>query len=235
MKLFQVFCLSINLQNIVKYLLFCVHIAIGLQQLIVILHFHVFLFPFYSVVQDIFKELLEAGYLDIEKVDQLLCTKCNRYLADRFVEGTCPLPDCGYEDARGDQCDGCGKLVNAVELIRPRCKLCGNAPILRESKHFFFNLTKISDKLHTYLDSVTANWTNNARVITNAWLKEGLKPRCITRDLKWGIPVPHKGFEDKVFYVWFDAVLGYISISSRYTKEWKQWWQPENKDVKVMY
>lgn len=83
------------------------------------------------------------------------------------------------------------------------------------------------------MDTVSPSWTYNARVITKAWLKEGLKPRCITRDLKWGIPVPAKGFESKVFYVWFDAVLGYISITSRYTKEWKQWWQPDNKDVKI--
>lgn len=181
----------------------------------------------------IFKQLLDAGYLDIEKVDQLLCQKCDRFLADRFVEGSCPHPECGYEDARGDQCDGCGKLVNAVELIRPRCKLCGTAPVIRESKHFFFNLPKIDEKLRQYVEKVSPNWTHNARVITNAWLKEGLKPRCITRDLKWGIPVPHEGFEDKVFYVWFDAVLGYISITNKYTKDWKQWWQPENKDIKV--
>lgn len=83
------------------------------------------------------------------------------------------------------------------------------------------------------MDDVTPHWTHNARVITKAWLKEGLKPRCITRDLKWGVPVPLKGFENKVFYVWFDAVLGYISITSKYTKEWKQWWQPQNPDIKI--
>lgn len=83
------------------------------------------------------------------------------------------------------------------------------------------------------MDSVSPQWTYNARVITKAWLKEGLKPRCITRDLKWGVPVPLKGFENKVFYVWFDAVLGYISITSRYTKEWKQWWQPTDPNIKI--
>lgn len=85
----------------------------------------------------------------------------------------------------------------------------------------------------SYYESVCGNWTNNARVITKAWIKEGLKPRCITRDLKWGVPVPHEGFENKVFYVWFDAVLGYLSITSKYTKEWRQWWQPTDKNIKI--
>lgn len=99
------------------------------------------------------------------------------------------------------------------------------------NKCFYFS--QIEEKLTAYIDSVSQNWTHNARVITKAWLKEGLKPRCITRDLKWGVPVPLAGFEDKVFYVWFDAVLGYISITSRYTKDWKQWWQPTDKNIKI--
>lgn len=87
-----------------------------------------------------FLELLDAGFLETQSVDQLLCTNCDRFLADRFVEGTCPLLGCGYEDARGDQCDGCGKLVNAIELIRPRCKICSSAPVIRQSNQFFINL-----------------------------------------------------------------------------------------------
>lgn len=97
-------------------------------------------------MQEFFHELHKAGYLDVESVDQLLCQKCDRYLADRFVEGTCPHPGCGYEDARGDQCDGCGKLINAVELVRPRCKMCSNAPVIRVSKQFFINLPKVQIK-----------------------------------------------------------------------------------------
>lgn len=185
------------------------------------------------IVQSIFKDVNAAGYTDIETVDQLLCTKCDRFLADRFVEGTCPHPGCGYEDARGDQCDNCSKLINAIELIRPRCKQCNSAPVIRESKQFFLNLPKIEKQLSGWLETVWNNWTNNARTITKSWLKEGLRSRCITRDLKWGIPVPYEGFEKKVFYVWFDAVLGYISITSKYTKEWKQWWQPTNRDIKI--
>lgn len=98
---------------------------------------------FFRIVQHFFKELHSSGYLKQQSVDQLLCQKCDRYLADRFVEGTCPHIGCGYEDARGDQCDGCGKLINAVELIRPRCKICNAAPVIRASNQFFLDLPKV--------------------------------------------------------------------------------------------
>lgn len=185
-----------------------------------------------QIVQQMFHELFEAGFVETESVAQLLCQKCQRYLADRFVEGVCPHPGCGYEDARGDQCDSCGKLVNATELIKPRCKLCNTTPVVRDSSQFFINLPKIEPKLREWFVSVESGWTHNARVITKSWLREGLRSRCITRDLKWGIPVPKPGFESKVFYVWFDAPIGYVSITSKYTKEWRQWWQPKD-DVNV--
>uniref|UniRef100_A0A6B2ECX7 Methionine--tRNA ligase, cytoplasmic n=1 Tax=Phlebotomus kandelakii TaxID=1109342 RepID=A0A6B2ECX7_9DIPT len=185
-----------------------------------------------QIVQQMFHELHEAGFVATESVAQLLCQKCQRYLADRFVEGVCPHPGCGYEDARGDQCDSCGKLVNATELIRPRCKLCNTTPVLRDSRQFFIDLPKIEPKLREWFASVESGWTHNARVITKSWLREGLRTRCITRDLKWGIPVPMEGFESKVFYVWFDAPIGYMSITSKYTSEWRKWWQPQS-DVQV--
>lgn len=185
-----------------------------------------------EIVQEIFLDIHKQGYVETESVEQLLCTKCDRFLADRFVEGTCPHPGCGYEDARGDQCDGCGKLINAIDLIRPRCKVCSSSPIVKNSNQLFINLPKIEPTLREWIDSTDQLWTHNARVITKSWIKEGLKSRCITRDLKWGIPVPLAGFESKVFYVWFDAPIGYISITSRYTKEWRQWWQPK-KDHNV--
>uniref|UniRef100_A0A1B0FNT7 Methionine--tRNA ligase, cytoplasmic n=1 Tax=Glossina morsitans morsitans TaxID=37546 RepID=A0A1B0FNT7_GLOMM len=151
-----------------------------------------------------------------------------------FVEGACPHPGCGYEDARGDQCDKCGKLVNATDLIRPRCKVCNTAPVIRSSEQMFMDLPNIEKKLEGWVKKFEYGWSNNAREITRAWLREGLKPRCITRDLKWGIPVPHQGFEQKVFYVWFDAPFGYISMTKRYTKEYKQWWQPsKGTDVQL--
>lgn len=180
-----------------------------------------------ELVQEFFLDLHSQGLIETQAVEQLLCQKCDRFLADRFVEGTCPHPGCGYEDARGDQCDGCGKLINAIELIKPRCKVCNASPVVRESNQLFLDLPKIEPKLREWIDTADSLWTHNARVITKSWLREGLHSRCITRDLKWGIPVPLKGFESKVFYVWFDAPIGYMSITYRYTKEWKQWWQPK--------
>lgn len=174
-----------------------------------------------------FLDLRKAGFVDTESVDQLLCKKCDRYLADRFVEGTCPYETCRYVDARGDQCDQCGKLMNATELLQPRCSVCRQTPEVVQSQQFFINLPKIEPQLREWFATVEHGWSHNARVITKAWLKEGLRPRCITRDLKWGIPVPVAGFEKKVFYVWFDAPIGYLSITARYTPEWRQWWMPK--------
>ncbi|XP_052230994.1 methionine--tRNA ligase, cytoplasmic-like [Dreissena polymorpha] len=181
------------------------------------------------IAQDIFWHLHKKGYVLTNSVEQLHCENCDRFLADRFAEGTCPM--CKYDAALGDQCDACGKLINAVELINPKCKLCGNRPKVRSSEHLFLDLPKAEPKLQVHLDSVfqTGLWTNNAKVITKSWIRDGLKPRCISRDLKWGIPVPLEGFTDKVFYVWFDAPIGYISITANYTEHWANWWKnPEH-------
>ncbi|BES94329.1 synthetase [Nesidiocoris tenuis] len=183
-----------------------------------------------EIVQQLFMEVHNGGYTLIDSVDQLLCEKCDRYLADRFVEGICP--NCKYEDARGDQCDGCGHLINAVELVEPRCKQCRTTPVVKQSKQIFLDLPKIQKKVELWFGQSSDEWSAIAKVITRAWLKEGLKPRCITRDLKWGVPVPLDGFENKVFYVWFDAPIGYMSITKGYTKEWLQWWKP-GADCKV--
>ncbi|XP_020708517.2 methionine--tRNA ligase, cytoplasmic isoform X2 [Athalia rosae] len=182
-----------------------------------------------EIVQDLFLRLKHKGFINAESVDQLLCQTCDRFLADRFVEGICP--GCKYEDARGDQCDGCGHLVNATELINPRCKMCNNSPIIKPSTQFFLDLPKIEPTLKKWAENVESEWSPTARVVAKPWLRDGLKPRCITRDLKWGIPVPLDNYRNKVFYVWFDAPLGYISITKRYTKEYEQWWLP--KDIPV--
>ncbi|XP_033314964.1 methionyl-tRNA synthetase 1 isoform X1 [Bombus vancouverensis nearcticus] len=182
-----------------------------------------------EIVQSFFLKIKSEGYVLSETVDQLLCESCDRFLADRFVEGTCPR--CKYEDARGDQCDGCGHLVNATDLISPRCKVCSNRPIVKKSQQFFLDLPKLENKLKEWSSTVEKGWSSVAKVVAKPWLRDGLKPRCITRDLKWGIPVPIKGFENKVFYVWFDAPFGYISITKRYTKEYQQWWKPTDVQV----
>eukprot|EP01119_Soliformovum_irregulare_P012852 TRINITY_DN3354_c0_g1_i1.p1 TRINITY_DN3354_c0_g1~~TRINITY_DN3354_c0_g1_i1.p1 ORF type:complete len:738 (+),score=238.98 TRINITY_DN3354_c0_g1_i1:39-2252(+) len=185
-----------------------------------------------KVCHEIFWDLQKNGHITEGELEQLFCEKCQKFLADRYVEGTCNL--CGFPDARGDQCDGCGKLLNAVELIEPRCKVDGSRPIVRSSKHLFLDLPKLTPVLEKWVESASkkGGWSNNSCQITNAWLKEGLKPRCITRDLKWGTPVPLEGFENKVFYVWFDAPIGYISITAGYTPEWEKWWKnPEQVEL----
>ncbi|RZC42962.1 methionine--tRNA ligase, cytoplasmic [Asbolus verrucosus] len=188
-----------------------------------------------ELCQDLFLQLNNNGFMFTESVEQLHCEKCNRYLADRFVEGGCPHPGCNYEDARGDQCDGCGKLVNAVELKNPRCKICRSTPKLKTSQQFFIDLPKLEPLLLHWMKKSAPGWSNNAQVIGKSWLREGLKPRCITRDLKWGVPVPLNDFRDKVFYVWFDAPIGYMSISKAYTEEWEQWWRPKPNHEITLY
>ncbi|KAL2455536.1 putative methionine--tRNA ligase [Abeliophyllum distichum] len=187
-----------------------------------------------EVCQAIFKRLLENNWLSENTMQQLYCGSCKRFLADRLVEGNCPTPGCNYDSARGDQCEKCGKLLNPTELLEPRCKVCGNTPRIQETNHLFLELPLLRDKLEEYINnmSVAGGWSQNAIQATNAWLREGLKPRCITRDLKWGVPVPHEKFKDKVFYVWFDAPIGYVSITSCYTPEWEKWWKnPENVEL----
>eukprot|EP01018_Ginkgo_biloba_P028836 Gb_31125 [translate_table: standard] len=164
-------------------------------------------------------------------MQQPYCDTCNRFLADRLVEGACPTPGCGYEDARGDQCEKCGKLLNPTELLEPRCKVCQNPPRICNTEHLFLELPKLKERLEEYIKniSVVGGWSQNAIQTTNAWIREGLKPRCITRDLKWGVPVPLEKFKDKVFYVWFDAPIGYISITACYTSDWEEWWKNPEK------
>ncbi len=185
-----------------------------------------------EIVQHIFLKLDEAGYI-LEKTDtQLFCDSCDRYLADRYVRGTCP--HCGYEDARGDQCENCGKLLDPADLIEPRCGTCGAHPHEQDTNHLYIDLPKILPLLESWMEetSVKGRWAHNAVQMTKSWIRDGLHERCITRDLKWGIPVPKAGYEDKVFYVWFDAPIGYVSITATLTDEWKKWWMnPEEVEL----
>ena len=185
-----------------------------------------------EIVQHIFNEVDKNGYISEKESEQLYCPECKRYLADRYVTGTCP--HCGDTGARGDQCDKCGTLLDPTELIDPKCSVCGHTPILKKTKHLYINLPKALPLLQKWMDkaSVEGFWAKNAIQITNSWIRDGLQERCITRDLKWGILVPKEGFEDKVFYVWFDAPIGYISITANATDKWEYWWRdPENTEL----
>lgn len=181
----------------------------------------------HRVAQDIFLMLLQNGYLFQKTTRQLYCENCHKFLPDRYVYGTCP--HCGSEDARGDQCETCGRPLDAIEIIDPTCKLCGHRPVVRETEHFFLDLPALNERLLEWVQDKTY-WRPNVYNFTLNYLKEGLRGRPITRDMEWGIPVPVEGYEGKSIYVWFEAVIGYFSASIEWAKitgdpeKWKEWW-----------
>lgn len=193
-----------------------------------------------DVTQEIFNNLDANGFIKEHVTKQLFCPHCNMFLADRYVRGTCPK--CGSEDARGDQCENCGSLLDPTDLIKAKCATCGSSPEVRETKHLYIDLPAIAPRLEEWMEKASARgkWSANAIQMTKAWIRDGLNERAITRDLKWGIPVPKEGYEDKVFYVWFDAPIGYISITLQLANElaaagkksfdYKSWWLPSESD-----
>lgn len=182
----------------------------------------------YAVTQDVFLKLLEHDFLYPKMAEYLYDPEAERFLPDRYVEGTCP--HCGYTEARGDQCDNCGKTLDAVELINPRSKISGATPVLRPSEHFFLRLSALESRLKEWV-SEKRHWRKTVLNFTLGMLNEGLKDRGITRDIKWGVPVPVEGYEDKCIYVWFDAVIGYLSASKEWAQlrgtpdAWKPFWE----------
>ncbi|MBI3286656.1 MAG: class I tRNA ligase family protein, partial [Chloroflexi bacterium] len=156
----------------------------------------------HKISQDFFSRLYEKEYIYRETQQQLFCEKEGRFLPDRYVEGTCPI--CGFGEARGDQCDNCGNLLDAINLIEPRCKNDGTTPIVRETEHFFLDLPAFSQRLEDWLKDKDF-WRPNVLKFTRNMLRDGLKGRPITRDLEWGVPVPLPGWETKRIYVWFEA------------------------------
>ncbi|MEM4577111.1 MAG: methionine--tRNA ligase [Candidatus Nezhaarchaeales archaeon] len=178
-------------------------------------------------VKSFYMKVYERGYIYEEEVELPFCPNCQIFLPDRFVSGGCP--HCGFEDARGDQCDQCGSLLEPHMLTRLRCTICGSTPQFKKTKHWFFDLPKLETKLKDFIDKMPF-LTENARNASLSLLKEGLKPRSVTRDNKWGIPAPFPGAEDKTIYVWMEAVLGYISATIElFAKKgepdkWKDYW-----------
>ncbi|MFW6216058.1 MAG: methionine--tRNA ligase [Alkalispirochaetaceae bacterium] len=178
-----------------------------------------------EITQDIFLKLWNNGYIQERTIEQLYSEASEMYLADRYVRGECPK--CGYQDARGDQCENCGSLLDPTDLINPRSIIDNTTPVVRETTHLYIDLPAILEKLEEWMKvaSVEGKWSRNAIQMTQAWIRDGLRERAITRDLKWGIPVPLEKYKEKVFYVWFDAPIGYISITATHTEEWERWWK----------
>ncbi len=184
----------------------------------------------HKTAQDFFLAIYNKQGMLIPKTEpQLFCEKDTMFLPDRYVEGTCPV--CGNENARGDQCEKCGTFLDPLKLIAPRCKMCGTTPVLRESKHLYYRLGNFQHFLEMYIESHAREWKENVLQQTRSWLKAGLEDRAVTRDLDWGVEVPLKEFEGKKIYVWFEAVLGYISNTKEWAAQnaadWKIWWQDE--------
>jgi len=163
-----------------------------------------------EVVHDVFLKLLEEGYLYRNTTPQAYCPQCQRFLPDRYIEGVCP--HCHCTGARGDQCDECGRTLTPAELLDLHCRICSAAPIFKDSEHFFLRLSVFEERLKSWVNNQT-HWRQNVLNFTRGILDSGLKDRAITRDIAWGITVPHAGFEVKRIYVWFEAVIGYLSAS----------------------
>jgi methionyl-tRNA synthetase len=190
-----------------------------------------------------FAEVLEAkGLIEEVTEKQVFSIDDDRFLPDRYVEGTCP--HCGYEKARGDQCDNCGKLLDPIDLIEPYSAISGSRNLeVRDTRHLRLKQTAVEDRLRDWVNAST-DWPQLAKSIANKWLDEGLRDRTITRDLKWGVPVvkdgaPREGFEDKVFYVWFDAPIGYIAATREWAEktgqDWERWWRTDKGADDVSY
>jgi methionyl-tRNA synthetase len=180
------------------------------------------------LTQEIFQRLDAAGHIEARTIRQAYSPTDGRFLPDRYVEGTCP--HCGDANARGDQCEACTRLLDPEELLAPHSTVSGATDIeFRPTRHLFLKLSAFEPALRQWLET-RRDWPPLVRSIAAKWLDEGLRDRCITRDLSWGVPVPKPGFEDKVFYVWFDAPIGYIAAAIEWAeaaprRDWHDWWQ----------
>lgn len=187
-------------------------------------------------VQKTLLEIQQNGYIFEQDTQMLYCEHDQRFLPDRFVEGKCPY--CGAEKARGDQCDACGKLLEPTLLVEPYCTICKAKPVVRTTRHWYIDLTKLEKPLIEYIEG-NKQLPSNSKSFSLNWIKEGLKPRAVTRDVEWGIAAPFKGAEGKTIYVWVEAVLGYVSAAIEYSRKvgkpdlWREYWF--DKDAKTLY
>ena len=188
----------------------------------------------YEVSQDFFTTLYNKGKFTEEVSEQYFDEQANEFLADRYIVGTCP--NCGNDNAYGDQCEKCGSTLSPSELINPKSALSGNIPVLKETKNWYLPLNEYENFLNEWIiEGHKDDWKPNVYGQVKSWLNDGLKPRAMTRDLNWGVPVPLPNAEGKVLYVWFDAPIGYVSFTQEWAekngKDWKEYWQSENSDL----
>ncbi len=182
------------------------------------------------ITRDFFEKLKQNGYIEKAEMDMYYCPNCKMFLPDRFVRGTCPK--CGYDDAYGDCCEKCDSSFNGSELINPHCNRCGATPEIKSSEHYYFNLTKVSPLLDEWIESKKDIFKPYVYSEAKRWIKEGLNPRCITRDMSWGIPVEENGDPNKVFYVWFEAPIGYISFTHQISEQlYNILWKDKNSKI----
>ena len=187
-----------------------------------------------KTAQEFFKTMHDESCFETQTTKQLYDAKEDQFLADRYVTGTCPK--CGNPEAYGDQCESCGSSLNATDLIEPKSALSGESPSLKTTTHWYLPLDRYEDFLRSWiLESHKSDWKTNVLGQVKSWIDDGLKPRAVTRDLSWGIPVPVEGGENKVLYVWFDAPIGYISATKEWAlqtgKDWKPYWQGKNTEL----
>ena len=179
-------------------------------------------------IKRFYERVYANGYVFVREEDLPYCENCRRFLPDRFVEGTCPY--CGYERARGDQCEACGRLLEPIKLVDPRCAICGSRPVIKTTKHWFLDLTRLQEAIEDYVRS-NEQFSEPVKAFSLKMLEEGLRPRSITRDVRWGIEAPFPGAEGKTIYCWFEAVLGYISATIAYFEgrgepsRWEEFWK----------
>jgi methionyl-tRNA synthetase len=191
-----------------------------------------------ETTQAFFEVIHRHGYISEGTLRLPYCAHDRLYLPDRYVEGTCP--HCGYEGARGDQCERCTRLLDPDQLVDPSCKICGRTPQIRPSRHLFLELASLAPQLEVWIRA-NRHWRRQVTALAMGWINEGLKRRCITRDLAWGVPVTLDGYTDKVFYVWFDAPVGYLTFTKERVQaqgrsdDWRRFWHPDDGRATKIY
>ena len=184
----------------------------------------------HKMVSDFFREIYQKGFIFKDNLEMFFCERDQMFLPDRFVIGNCPY--CQYDHANADQCENCTRILLPNELIHPKCHICNAVPVIKKSEHLYFSLEKFSKDLDQWIERQKNVWRSHVYSDAKKWINEGLKSRSITRDLSWGVPVPKEIGLEKVFYVWFDAPIGYMTFVKELSKDkFEQYWKDSNAKI----